>query len=115
MKVSDVYKKESKFFKAEDLNGKGKRLRIEEWEKVLLGKDDKIVLSFTSAEKKLVLNTTNAQIIERNLKSDDFDKWLNKVITIYPTTTSFEGRDVDCIRVRDEMAVEVDEEEAPPF
>jgi len=47
----------------------------------------------------MVLNRTNLKrIIE--LHGNETDQWTGKQITLYPSETDFQGRTVDCIRVR---------------
>jgi len=62
-------------------------------------KEQAWVVSFVEAQKKLVLNKTNAKLIAAH-HGDESDDWIGKQITLYPTTCKF-GRDtVECIRVR---------------
>ena len=60
----------------------------------------KPVLFFKGTEKGLALNITCARIIAGLYGSFDSDKWINKRITLYPTTTTFGSQTVDCIRIR---------------
>ena len=48
----------------------------------------------------MVLNRTNLKRIIA-LHGNDTDGWLGKSITLYPTQTSFGGKEVPCIRVRE--------------
>ncbi len=110
MKVGEVYVKEGKSLKAEDLGGKARRLAIESYEQVNFDDGPKIALSFVGAKKGLILNVTNASRIAVNLGSDELDDWIGKEITIYPTTTEYpKGTVVPCIRVKEEMPQIVEE------
>ena len=60
----------------------------------------KPVLYFKGTEKGLALNITGARVIAGMYGGFDADKWLNKRITLYPTTTTFGSQTVDCIRIR---------------
>lgn len=109
MNIDDIYKSGSEKLKAEDLNGQTVPLTIEGVEVVDFGEqgkpEPKLVLSFVGKEKTLVLNRTNAQTIAAQLGSDS-DQWLGHPIKIYPTKTSFGGKTVDCIRVKEEAPAE---------
>jgi len=121
MKVSDVYSSESKSLKAEDLQGKARELTISGYEIVEFTNDgkttSKIVLGFAGAKKGLVLNVINSTRVTGNLGTDDMEEWSGKKITIYPTTTDFNGSVVPCIRVKEEMpeAVTADFDDDIPF
>lgn len=51
-------------------------------------------------EKKLALNATNCKTIEALAGSPDVEKWKGLRITLWPTTTTFGGQTVECIRIR---------------
>lgn len=94
-----------------DLDGKDVTLTIE---RVVAGtvigergkKNKKPVLFFketkadeTGKKKGLAYNTTNCKTTAA-LYGDEVDNWIGKRVTLYPTTTEFGGKTVDCIRVR---------------
>jgi hypothetical protein len=60
---------------------------------------EKPVMYFKGKKKGLVLNVTNARMIESYF-GEEMDDWTGKEIEIYPDKTSFQGRIVDCLRVR---------------
>lgn len=62
----------------------------------------KPILSFKGKSKTMTCNITNAGVIAQ-LYGNDTRKWVGKRITIYPTMTSFGGKEVDCIRVRPQI------------
>lgn len=103
MKVGEVYVSEGRSIKAEDLQGHARKLTIESYETVTFDGADKIVLKFVGAKKGLVLNVTNANRLVINFDSDEIDDWIGKDVTIYPTTTEYNGKQVACIRVKEEM------------
>ncbi len=116
MKVGDIYVSEGKSLKAEDLQGKARKLQISAYDTVEFDGKQKVVLNFAGAEKGLVLNLTNANRIAVNIGSDEMDDWIGRAITIYPTTTEYGGKQVDCIRVKEEVPeVELDEDGDIPF
>lgn len=92
---------------AYDLDGREVTVRIE---KVFAGelvgergkKSKKPMVKFVGKDKKLALNKTNGKIIS-SLYGKDTENWVDKWITIYPTTTEFGGETVDCIRVRPQV------------
>src|SRR5688500_15457637 len=97
--VNDVYPTASKSLKAEDLQGRTVKVKIESTDVKEFDNGKKIVLKFTGKEKTLVVNKTNAKIIASSLR-DDTHSWMGKEIEIYPDKTYFAGDLVDCIRVR---------------
>ena len=102
MKFSEMYP--SKYLKAADLNGNAVKVIIEtvELEDVVgQGKehDYKAVFFFQGKQKKFVCNKTNGQVIAETY-GDDTEAWQGKELELYPDKTSFQGKLVDCIRVR---------------
>ncbi len=99
MKMSQAFP--SKFLAAADLNGNPVQATISNCvtEEIGLQKEVRPVIYFQGCKKGLVLNKTNAGNIVA-LYGDDSDGWVGKVIEIYPTTTDFQGKTVDCLRVR---------------
>ena len=63
------------------------------------GVEQKPVLTFTKTDKKLVLNKTNATTIAE-LHCAEARDWVGKQITLFPTTCTAFGKNVDCIRIR---------------
>lgn len=59
----------------------------------------KWTLYFLEREQGLVLNATNARTLAE-LFGDDSESWVGERIVVFPTTTDFGGRQVDCLRVR---------------
>jgi len=66
-------------------------------------KNKKPVVFFKGAKKGLGLNITNARTIAGMYGGFEVEKWIGKSITLYPTTTTFGDRTVDCIRIRPEI------------
>ena len=95
----------SKYLKAADLNGKPITLTITaatlEPMKTLDGKEQtKTVLSFKGAKKTLPLNVTNWDAVALATGEDDSDNWPGHAVELYPTTTSMQGKSMECIRIR---------------
>ena len=102
-KVSEM--RESKFLKKEDV-GAGVLVTISgcsQHNVAMQGADPEMkwCLSFTEADKPLVLNSINAQLCEKIIGSDDTDDWTGHKIVLYTDpSVSFGGRVVGGIRVR---------------
>ena len=90
----------SRFLKAADLKGQPVQLVIKDFgtEKMPDG-NNKACLYFRKTDKILVLNKTNANKIA-DIYGDETDEWIGKEVTLYPTTTEMQGREVEAIRVR---------------
>ena len=105
--INQYYKSESDYLKATDLP-KGKKVRltiadisVTEFEEDNNGqkyKKNKLTLSFSSTEKKLVLNKTNALSIG-DVLGVDADLWRGREIFVYSKSVSFGDKMVDAIRV----------------
>ena len=93
------------FLFAHDLDGRDVTVTIE---KVVGGKlkgengkeSKKPVAHIKGTPKKLALNVTNCKTIEQLFGTGDADKWRDLRVTLFPTTTDFGGKTVDCIRIR---------------
>lgn len=98
-----TYQGSQKYLKAGDLLGRPVIVTIRDTveETVGQGKDseEKPVLWFVGKEKALVLNTTNGSVIAEQFGFET-QAWSGKQIELYPTTTEFGGKTVDCIRIR---------------
>ena len=63
--------------------------------------EHKWVMSFKETDKGLVLNSTNIQLTQQALGSDDTDHWIGRQIVLYTDPTiSYAGKVVGGIRVR---------------
>ena len=102
MKLSTAFP--SKYLKASDLNDQDLIVTIRDCDMEDIGiigkKEVKPVLYFKETAKGLVLNKTNASVIEK-LYGDDTDAWLGKPIALWPNhDIEFQGEVVSAIRVR---------------
>lgn len=100
MKANDVFK--SKYLSYQDLRGRDVSLTIDHVEMAQMpnGGDKKPAVYFRGKEKALLLNKTNFNTIVEATGKEDTDDWGGEKITIGPAETEFQGRIVDCIRVR---------------
>jgi len=105
MRLSSLFP--SKYMKADELNGnvecRIRGLGLEE-----LNGEKKPVLQFVGMEKGLVLNKTNASVIE-SAYGDETDDWIGKTVVVYSDKTQFQGKLVPCVRVRIPAPVRGDE------
>jgi hypothetical protein len=92
----------SRWLKAEDIPQQGLALKIAKIEVEKIGTDQKenYVVYFRGQDKALVLNGTNWELIAAALREENSDDWPGKIIELFPTTTNFGAKTVDCIRVR---------------
>ncbi len=101
----------SLYVKASDLNGKPSLLTIRTCVREELGqgsdKEKKPVLYFKEAQKGLVLNKTNANVIV-DAYGKMTEDWEGKPVEVYPTRVEFRGQLVDGIRVRIQQEAQPD-------
>jgi hypothetical protein len=98
----------SRYFKASDIPaGRELRLRISDCQMEEVGEEEeeKPVLMFDKNKKGLVLNKTNGDTLAEAF-GDDSDLWVGREIILYPTTTRFGSKKVDCLRIK--VAASVD-------
>jgi hypothetical protein len=98
-RLSEIYG--GNYLKAEDLGSLSPVVIIEEVS--VMSADDgkkKLVLHFHGKDKTLVLNVTNANMVQELLGSDDTDDWLGKRIRLYTTKVDFQGKRVSAIRIK---------------
>lgn len=112
MGVEDLYASNSNWLKAEDLRGKEVELTIGKVSLEEINKQHKILIEFAGKEKGLLLNKTNATVIAK-MYGDDYVTWIEKNVILYPTVTDYDGKTVDCIRVR--IPLETASNEEIPF
>lgn len=102
MKISSAFP--SNYLKATDFEGGDQTLTIKGVQIENVGgqgkKEEKPVVYFREVDKGLILNKTNANTIEKLLKSDDTDEWLGSQITIGESEIEFQGEMMMGIRVR---------------
>jgi hypothetical protein len=97
--------KNSNFLTKEDV-GRGALLTIKEVTQENVAKTGapeelKYCLHFVEAEKPMVLNSTNGQLIAKITGSEDSDNWGGKKVVLYnDPNVSFGGKVVGGIRVR---------------
>jgi len=90
----------SEYLKAEDILGKQVTVTISgcAQEEMPQSREQKPVLSFANARKRLILNVTNANRIAE-LHGNETAGWTGQQITLYTEKVDFQGRRVDAIRV----------------
>lgn len=101
--VRKMYEKD--FIFAYDLDNRDVTLTIAKvTQGTLVGEKGKTskkpVVHFREAKKGLGLCITNARTIAALYGGYEVEKWIGKKVTLYPTTTTFGDKTVDCIRIR---------------
>ena len=95
----------SNWIGADDLKGADITLVINKSSVQDLGQapntDRKLCIWFNGTEKGMTLNVINRNTII-DLYGPETDNWHGESITIYPTTTEWQGKMVPCVRVRTE-------------
>ena len=90
----------SNFLKADDLQNRRVRVIIESVEMEEMGTGgSKPAVHFNGKDRSLVLNKTNAAMIEEIAGTDEMDDWAGTEIVLYPTHVDFKGKRVPAIRV----------------
>ncbi len=109
MKRSDVFP--SKYLKAEDLSGQTVAVTIETVCMEEVSNDQKAIAYFRGKQKGLVLNQINWDTIEA-MYGDDTEGWTGKRISVFPSTTQFNGKVVACLRIKPGQSLPVAKAEA---
>lgn len=120
--LDDIYKSNSDTLKAADLKREdGTPIEVQvtisevgtiDYAKE--GEDPKVqvLLGLAGKDKGFSLNKTNTDVI-RAAYGDNTDDWIGKQIVIFPTTTSYEGRSVPCLRCRAVLETASSDEDIP--
>lgn len=103
MKLGDAFP--SKWLAAADIPDEGLSVTIDSYDLQDVGqgdrKENKPVLYFRERDvKALVLNKTNAKVIEQIAGSDDLDNWAGTKITLVAREVEFQGDTVWAVRVQ---------------
>ena len=98
MKVGAAFP--SKYLKHSDLEGRSVNVQIKSYDIEDIGDGEKPILFFRQGKKGLVLNRINGETIAELLGTDEMDDWIGQTICLFPDKTSFQGKRVDCIRVK---------------
>ena len=88
--------------KADDLKGRTAKHTISACKAEVVGEDKKLVLAFSNNDMPLVLNKTNATTLAE-IYGPETGEWEGKAIKLVPSTTSFQGKMVKCIRISPEQ------------
>lgn len=93
----------SNWIAAHDLNGKDFTLIISKSNVENLGQgtqmDRKLCIWFNGTEKGMALNVINRNTIV-DMYGPETNNWHGESITLYPTTTEWQGKMVPCVRIR---------------
>jgi hypothetical protein len=92
----------SKFIRSADLTSlpnKRARVRMSHVEVEKVGEDKRPVLYFQGSKKGLVLNVTNARMIQEITGTSETDHWRGRWIVLTVTKVEYQGKRMDGIRV----------------
>ena len=87
--------------RAADLGGRTAKYTISACKAEVVGEDKRLVLAFSNNDMPLVLNKTNATTLAE-LYGPETGAWEGNAIKLVPSTTSFQGKMVKCIRISPE-------------
>jgi hypothetical protein len=105
---------QSKYLRAADLLGKTSRVIIENVEDVQFDeKGVKPVLSFAGKQKKLVVNSTNFDVMAAGI-SNNTTKWVGHAIVLKGVKVKFKGSLVDSIQVEVPAPLKKSESKSDP-
>ena len=91
----------SKYLKASDLDTEMQvKIKSIAFEEVGPQKDRRPVAYFEGIEKGVVLNKTRSNGIVRASGSEETNDWPGTLVLLYPSTTQFQGEEVECIGIR---------------
>ena len=90
---------QSRFLKADDLDGGERKFKIKNVTAEDLGGDGKLIVWFTNDKKGLILNKTNNRVL-RTAFGDDTAGWKDQIIILFSMMVSMQGRMVPGLRVR---------------
>ena len=99
MDYTDIYR--SSYMRAADLGGRTAKYTISACKAEVVGEDKRLVLAFSNNDMPLVLNKTNATTLAE-LYGPETGAWEGNAIKLVPSTTSFQGKMVKCIRISPE-------------
>jgi hypothetical protein len=97
MQFDELYP--SKFLRASDLAGGPLPVTIGGVTRENIGGEQKVIMTFATGEKALILNKTNGRAVSK-LFGTNTANWIGKTITLVPTMVDFKGESVEGIRVR---------------
>lgn len=89
----------SSYLKAADLQGRAVRVQIADCVIQPLDDGDKPLVHFIGKDRGLILNKTNAGILAAAL-GEETDEWRGQYVELYPDRVMFQGKMVECVRVR---------------
>lgn len=89
----------SKFLRAGDLAGNPMMVTIGGIAADNISGEKKVVMTFSSGQKALILNKTNGKALAK-MFGKELSAWIGKQIVLVPTEVDFKGDMVEAIRIR---------------
>jgi hypothetical protein len=108
---------QSQFLRAEDMVGRRARAVIENVEDTELDRGTKPALVLQGWQKKLIVNSTNYDVLA-NAWGDNTDGWIGQTVILRGSKTKFKNKMVDSIQVEvppQPKQATKQAEQAPPF
>ncbi len=100
MNVEDLYKSKSQWLNADDIeDGRDYSMTVKNCTIEEIGDGQKLVVWFNGAKKGLGLNKTNWNALRKKWGPKP-ERWTGKTLVLYQDITDYQGRQVDCVRVR---------------
>jgi hypothetical protein len=90
---------QSRFLKADDLDGGERKFKIKSVSVEDVGGEEKLVVWFTNDKKGLVLNKTNNRVLRKEF-GDDVAGWKDHIVIVFAMMVPFGGKMVGGLRVR---------------
>lgn len=95
--INDAY---TGYLKAADFQGQARNLTISHVEIKEMGDGTKKgCVFFNGVERGILLNVTNKNVLVEMFGAET-DAWPGNVVCVFPSQTDFQGKVVDCIRMR---------------
>jgi|SRR6188768_1336735 len=100
MNIADAFP--SRYLKAADLGDQQPIMTVDriEYEPVGMDKEMKLVCYFKGQTKGMVLNATNARMLETLSNSVETDNWAGVQVKLFVADVTFQGRMVEAIRMK---------------
>jgi hypothetical protein len=101
MDASQFFQSKGVYLNASHLNGRPIAATVLNVKQEEVGRDRerKLVIYFAEIDRGLVLNKTNFEILAPAY-GPETEGWHGQKVTLYPDKTPFDGKEVDCIRLR---------------
>ena len=73
------------------------------------GKKEECTVAKLKGQKPMILNVTNCRTIANIYNSPYVEDWIGKSITLFVSTASLKGEQVECLRIRPNKPIDVND------